>query len=758
MKESFQIESLVVVDEATAQKLRNLKTGQKLCSTCMKRASEEEKDFTEQSDSSEDFQCQDLSSESLDDTVRILDCSPLKSVGNRDRISYAKRKLNQVHSAVKEKCARALNFPVDFLESLDEEKECQGCKDLDRLLTLLKERVRSAPNHREKIKLLTLAPESWSQQQTAKEFGVTIYLVKRAREHKKKEGILAEVAPKKGWALSEDIVQRIIAHYQDEEFSRMCPGMKDCVSVKTDDGTVYKQKRLILVNLKELYLEYTKRHPDDDVGISKFCELRPLWCRTVNASGMHSACVCQIHQNVKLMTAALPGSDTYKDILEKMVCCTENRDCMLHLCDDCPGSDALDLYLTNLFKDSEYDLDDEISFQQWGQTDRTEIVTMTMSVQEFIDKICDAFDNLREHHFIAKAQAKYLRETKENLCAGEAVILLDFAENYSFIVQDAVQGFHWNTAQATLHPFVVYYKDGGELKSLSLCVISDCLRHDTFAVHAFISKVLDNIRNELPPISRIMYFSDGAAGQYKNCKNFSNLCNHKEDFGILAEWHFFATSHGKSPCDGIGGTVKRLTAKASLQATTSGQILTPGGMFKWASQHITGIQFFFVTSQNISENAEKFKLTERFALAKTLTGTRSHHCFLLSDNEELMMKRISADVDHSQVCTPGVNDEVKEDQLLPGKYVACLYDRKWYVGCILEYSQEEHDVKVDFMKHSESSGLFSWPSENRRDKCWIPVQHVLCFIGALDSQGQSTRFYKFSLDDEDRIERNFLKH
>ena len=55
------------------------------------------------------------------------------------------------------------------------------------------------------------------------------------------------------------------------------------------------------------------------------------------------------------------------------------------------------------------------------------------------------------------------------------MIVLDFAENYSFVVQDEVQGFHWNNTQATLHPFVIYYKSAGELQCSSLCVISDCL-------------------------------------------------------------------------------------------------------------------------------------------------------------------------------------------------------------------------------------------------------------------------------------------
>ena len=81
----------------------------------------------------------------------------------------------------------------------------------------------------------------------------------------------------------------------------------------------------------------------------------------------------------------------------------------------------------------------------------------------------------------------------------------------------------------------------------------------------------------------MIYFSDGCAGQYKNCKNFVNLCLHEQDFDITAEWHFFATSHGKGPCDGLGGTVKRLAARASLQRCSDGyyqdQILTAKAFF-----------------------------------------------------------------------------------------------------------------------------------------------------------------------------------
>ena len=45
--------------------------------------------------------------------------------------------------------------------------------------------------------------------------------------------------------------------------------------------------------------------------------------------------------------------------------------------------------------------------------------------------------------------------------------------------------------------------------------------------------------------------------QYKNRKNFLNICKHKNDTDIDAEWHYFVTSHGKSVCDGLGRTIKR---------------------------------------------------------------------------------------------------------------------------------------------------------------------------------------------------------
>ena len=67
----------------------------------------------------------------------------------------------------------------------------------------------------------------------------------------------------------------------------------------------------------------------------------------------------------------------------------------------------------------------------------------------------------------------------------------------------------------------------------------------------------------------------------------------------------FATSHGKSPCDGIGGTVKRLVTRARLKRSISNQILIADKMFEFCVEKIKGIDFLFLKNQEIGNNMEK---------------------------------------------------------------------------------------------------------------------------------------------------------
>ena len=121
------------------------------------------------------------------------------------------------------------------------------------------------------------------------------------------------------------------------------------------------------------------------------------------------------------------------------------------------------------------------------------------------------------HDFIATQQSQYFRSANDNLKTGDFDVTLDFSENFAFAVREAVQGFHWNNNQATVHPFVIYYinKRTNEIKHLSYVGISDCLNHDTITVHMFTKKLVAVLRKNFTVVNRIKYFSDGALQQYK---------------------------------------------------------------------------------------------------------------------------------------------------------------------------------------------------------------------------------------------------
>lgn len=70
---------------------------------------------------------------------------------------------------------------------------------------------------------------------------------------------------------------------------------------------------------------------------------------------------------------------------------------------------------------------------------------------------------------------------------------------------------------------------------------------------------------------------------------------------------FFATAHGKNACDGVGGTTKRETARASLQRPYKEQILTPQQFFEFCDKNLSGIKYMFVGAEEVEQNEIDFE-------------------------------------------------------------------------------------------------------------------------------------------------------
>lgn len=659
-----------------------------------------------------------------------VDCKKMKSK------QYSARKIKKIECAVK----RQLFDNSDSSSEVDESEKLN-----ESILINLKKAFLDSNSRKKKVMLLTCLPDSWSVRKIMREFNAPNYMVRQAKKILNEKGILESPNQRPGKSLPKEVVQAVHTFYENDEISRVMPGKKDCKVVKDNTGEkALTSKRLILGNLKEIYFSFKNKYPDLKIGFSKFAELRPSNCILVGQSGTHSVCVCTIHQNVKLMFENAKLNDvtdgllaTYKHCLANMLCNPPSIDCCTNNCSSCPGVEKINTILKEKFEEK---IIEKITFRQWVTVDRCSLETFEKNTSEFIELFCDKITVLVCHDFIARQQSSFMNDTKGNLKDGEFCVIGDFSENFSFVIQDEAQGYHWASDHATIHPYVIYFKEENKIQHTSYVIISDCLEHTTAAVYCFQKKLIQFLKGKFDHVRKIYYFSDGCAGQYKNKKNFSNLCYHNEDFDVEAEWHFFATSHGKGPCDGVGGTLKRLATKASLQRPFENQILTPKDLFDWAVENVKSVNFEFSTQEDHIE-AERF-LEKRFSYALTIKGTQKLHAFipLLISTSRILVKSFS---NSSESRIEKLNASEKLQLADVSGYVTAIYDDKWWLAYVMAKNEEDDEVKLTFLHPAGPAPSFTFP--RKPDILWLCVSSILCKVNPVTQTG---RVYKIQYEEE----------
>lgn len=545
---------------------------------------------------------------------------------------YIAHKKRKVVSLISEKI---------FNENNEGNEQEENINQGDGIILKLKENFEKTNDKQLKMKILSLFAD-WSYSQIKTHFsGVTKHMISIVKKVVDEKGILASPNPKLGKTLTGEVVKRVKEFYESQEITRIMPGKKDCIKVGSGPAKETVQKRLVLCNLKEAHALFKEKYPETKVQFSKFAELRPKYCILPGAAGTHSVCVCSIHQNVKLMIegaslARITSNNlkisSYNDCLSRIICNPPTYDCYLQRCKMCPGCEPIIEELKQIFNNN---MIDTITYRQWVTTDRCALETLQSSSEEFFDKLSEKLLRLLTHSYVAKQQQNFLNKKKNELEPGECLVISDFSENYAFIIQDSIQGAHWNNDQVTIHPMAIYYKDNGKEKFTNYVAISECLKHDTVAVNLFQNGLISFLKNTLGSLQKIFYFSDGSSAQYKNKKNFINLIYHEDDFGVKAEWHFFATSHGKGPCDGLGGTIKRLAARASLTKIYE-PINNAHVFFSWVKTNVKNVNTEFFTSAQYNQNF--IKLQDRFNKAKVIPGTLGYHSFIPQENKQIQVK------------------------------------------------------------------------------------------------------------------------
>ena len=168
----------------------------------------------------------------------------------------------------------------------------------------------------------------------------------------------------------------------------------------------------------------------------------------------------------------------------------------------------------------------------------------------------------------------------------------------------------------------------------------------------------------------------------------------------------FATSHGKGPCDGVGGTVKRLAARASLQRPYDHQIMTPRQLYEWASENISAMAFTYCTTDDYKR--EEIFLHDRFQQSRTIPGTQKLHCFIPLTKNKLHTKMFSySSTPKEERVTLSETVELPLEEI--NGFVTVAHNDEWWIGCVLHTDEDSKTVTMNFLCPQGPSHSFKYP-------------------------------------------------
>ncbi|KAL7861848.1 hypothetical protein SRHO_G00132890 [Serrasalmus rhombeus] len=199
-----------------------------------------------------------------------------------------------------------------------------------------------------------------------------------------------------------------------------------------------------------------------------------------------------------------------------------------------------------------------------------------------------------------------------------------------------IQSVHFGGShqQATLHTGVLYIK--AEQPIIPFCSISPSRQHDPPAIWAHLSPILTQLRERCPGVTRLHFFSDGPATQYKQKANFYMLSTEPFKMGFKeTSWHFFEASHGKGAPDGIGDSLKR-TADSLVHHGTD--IPDAESLFLQLKQKTSSVELFFVSPEDVGKMAQRIVNGPPLV---TIKGTMRMHQVISVVQESIKYRDIS---------------------------------------------------------------------------------------------------------------------
>ena len=359
---------------------------------------------------------------------------------------------------------------------------------------------------------------------------------------------------------------------------------------------------------------------------------------------------------------------------------------------------------------------------------------------------------------MARTQHQCYKTAKENIKADEVVVHVDFSENYDNKQQHATQSAYFGYQQFSIYTVAIYHKEGIE----KMAIITPDKDHSHVVIYHLNNFIIDKLKEKIPSLRKVIFWSDGCASQFKSRYVFLDLTKLHRDIDI--EWNYFESNHGKEAVDGIGGCVKQ---KVFKHVKAFKVVLSTAEEFsKYANEVVAGIEVLYHDTSEIEYSSNK-------ELAVAVNGTRKVRMIqrnVNGDTVKLFFFTNSGTQDSffiqsyassQEICTSESNQSPTNDQevdlvisqpagkinIKTGCWYAVYFKAYdyWFVGLAIEIISENM-VKIDFLQQfGQNVNRFGTKEEIEE----VQISDVFMGVSHEPVPISSTRTNQLKLSDSD---------
>ena len=368
--------------------------------------------------------------------------------------------------------------------------------------------------------------------------------------------------------------------------------------------------------LKNLHGKFLKEIKPEVISLTSFCNARPPYIKVIRHTN-RKQCLCHRCANICLKAEA---AKTLPKSPQSIAAMTD--DAILQKLETLPTS---------------------MKYMQWikkpvqwktKESKKMKLCDVSTTARTFRSNLMLEIEGFRQHVQTATTQYEQVRELKSNLePLKEVTCQMDYSENWAGKYPEEITSVYFDNDQISLHPMVLHYKDEqGELQTKSYVGISPDTTHTMPCTYAFIAGLLGRVLDTLPNLNTIHFITDSPSSQYRNrnvielVRRFPNLFG-----GMIATWNWLESGHGKGPCDGVGGSIK----KKADNLVKSGKVMRTAKEFTKVL-NAAGVKsvLFLVPQHEMFDRKEEVKLWR----SPPANGVMAMHTITMRDGRMFMRK------------------------------------------------------------------------------------------------------------------------